>query len=87
MLLWGMKDLPGKADEPRSDADGGGANASTAGQADGMGDQATYSTLLRLDTAQQRHLRLVCRADDTSDITAAPHACMSASAWAIKYLS
>lgn len=67
MLLWGMKDLPGKADEPRSDADGGGANASTAGQADGMGDQATCRTLLSLDTAQQGHFRFVCRAHNTSD--------------------
>ncbi|MFJ7944700.1 hypothetical protein ACIQ6K_13790 [Streptomyces sp. NPDC096354] len=79
-----MKDLLGKANEPRSNPDGGGANASTAGQADGMGDQATYRTLLSLDTAQQGYFRLVCRA---GDIPAVPHACMSASAWAIKYLS
>lgn len=75
---------PAKANGPRSDADGGGANASTAGQADGMGDQATYRTLLSLDTAQQGYFRFVGRA---GGIPAVPHAYMSASAWAIKYLN
>ena len=57
-----MEDLLGKSNEPRSGTDGDGVNASTAGQADGMGDQATYRTLLSPDAEPQEHFRFGCRA-------------------------